>query len=383
MPDTLSRADLRQLITRVFAPGPADRGLLLMVDLPDARRPDHADWRARRRLAADWAAKLAAEREALRLDRVTLAWYPNVGGNNADLPPAAVVGAADWVPDHTAELAGRPFTPFGELFAGHTLVLAPTELSATAPLKVAARGGGFRAATMPGFLSSMLPALKLDYGEINRRVQLLKGLCDAAVACTVVTETAAGAHELVLDLRHRLGHASGGLFPVNGVAGNLPSGEAYIVPYEGEVTGDPSRTEGVLPVQLGPDVALLDIAGNRVRAVRGDGPLVAAEREHFVREPAYANLAELGLGVLGDFGLRPCGSILLDEKLGLHIAFGRSDHFGGVVGPADFSSPAAVIHLDRVYIPEVQPLVKVRRVVLDGPDGSVTLMSDGHFAGIF
>ena len=58
--------------------------------------------------------------------------------------------------------------------------MAPTELSATAPLKVDTLGGGFRAATMPGFLPSMIPALKLDYGEINRRVNLLKELLDEA-----------------------------------------------------------------------------------------------------------------------------------------------------------------------------------------------------------
>jgi len=167
------------------------------------------------------------------------------------------------------------------------------------------------------------------------------------------------------------------------VAGNLPSGEAYIVPYEGEIESDPSRTAGQLPVQLGDQLALLTIEGNRVREVQGEGDLVAAERDHFEREPAYRNLAELGLGVLGDFGLQPTGSILLDEKLGLHIAFGRSDHFGGVVGPADFSSPDAVIHLDRVYIQETQPDVKVLEVRLEGPEGAMTIMLDGHFTALF
>jgi hypothetical protein len=383
MPESLSRQELRLLVERVFAPGPEDRGLLIMVDLPDARRPDHEAWRDRRHLAADWAAKLADERAALGLERVTLAWFRNAGGNNADLPPVAVAGRSGWQPGDAADLAGEAATSFEDLFARHSLVLAPTELSATAPLKVAARRGGFRAATMPGFLPSMIPALRLDYGEINRRVQLLKELCDAAHGCLVITETAAGLHELHLDLRHRQAHASGGLFPTNGVAGNLPSGEAYIVPYEGEIDGDESRTAGVLPVQLGEAVALLEIAGNRVQAVRGDGPQIDEERAHFQREPAYANIAELGLGVLGDFGVQPVGSILLDEKLGLHIAFGRSDHFGGVIGPQAFSLPSAVIHLDRVYIPAVQPLVEVREVQLHGPDGPRTIMVDGRFHGVF
>jgi len=383
MSETLTGPELRLLISRVFQPTEADRGLLLLVDLPDGRRPDHADWRTRRALAADWAEKLADERAALGLQRVSLAWFRNAGSNNADLPPAAVVGEPRWLPDDAAALDGRPHTLLADLFAAHSLVMAPTELSATAPLKVAARAGGFRAATMPGFLPSMIPALRLDYGEVNRRVNLLKDLCDASDQAVIVTSTDAGTHELVLDLRHRRGHASGGLFPHNGVAGNLPSGEAYIVPYEGEIAGDPSRTAGTLPVQLGDEVAILEIAGNRVGAVRGEGPLVAQERAHFEREPAYRNLAELGLGVLGDFGLQPTGTILLDEKLGLHVAFGRSDHFGGVVGPADFSSPEAVVHLDRVYIPETQPRIRVREVRLEGAEGARTIILDGNYAGVF
>jgi len=383
MAGDLTTSELVQLVRRVFQPTAADRGLAVIVDLPDARRPDHPDWALRRALAAQWVDLLDGAKHELDLDRVTLAYYPNVGGNNADLPDRCFPGAPDFVPTSAGDLAGRPGLSFAQLFAEHSLVLAPTELSATAPLKVATREGGFRAATMPGFLVSMIPALKLDYGEIGRRVGLLKTLLDAAHTAVIRTAADGQEHELVLDLRHREGHASGGVFPANGTAGNLPSGEAYIVPYEGEIDGDPSRTQGVLPVQLGEELALLEIAGNRVRAVRGEGEQTAAEREHFAREPAYANVAELGLGVLGDFGLKPTGSILLDEKLGLHVAFGRSDHFGGTVGPGDFSSPDAVIHLDRVYIPETQPRVTVQEVWLEDASGARTLMRDGAFAEIF
>ena len=85
--------------------------------------------------------------------------------------------------------------------------------------------------------------------------------------------------------------------------------------------------------------------------------------------------------MLGDFGLQPTGSILLDEKLGLHIAFGRSDHFGGTVGPDDFSSPAAVVHLDRVFIRATMPGVNVDSVILEGPNLNQTIIVDGAFIG--
>ncbi len=381
MSDNLSAQELRQLIQRVFQPTAEDGGLAIIVDLPDDRVPDNPDWAARRRLAAAWYTALEGELEALGLPRLTLAWYRNAGGNNADLPARCHPGGGA-VPDHADQLTGEGI-PFAELFAEHSLVLAPTELSATAPLKVAVRQGGFRAATMPGFLPSMIPALKLDYEEINRRVNLLKEWLDAADAA-VCRFTAGGAdHELELDLRHRTGHASGGLFPDNGMAGNLPSGEAYIVPYEGELDGDASRSAGTLPVEIDGEVVVYRIEENRAVAVLTEGAASAAEAERIVAEPAYANLAELGLGVLGDFGLSPTGSILLDEKLGLHVAFGRSDHFGGAVGPEDFTGPDAVIHLDRVYIPAMQPQVKVREVVLTGPaDAERVIIRDGLFQGL-
>lgn len=382
MSETLTPQELEKLVRRVFQPTAEDSGLAILVDLPDARLPDNPDWTARRGMAAQWARDLRSVRGALGLDRVTLAWYPNVGGNNADLPAACVATTDDDVLDRADQLQGRDTTPFRDLFGAHSLVLAPTELSATAPLKVATRAGGFRAATMPGFLASMIPALRLDYGEINRRVNLLSSWLDEAEACELLFRVGDREHELTLDLRHRDGHASGGLFPDNGIAGNLPSGEAYIVPYEGEIEGDESRSRGEMPVQIDGEVVLYEIRGNRAVAVHGDGPVAAREAKHIVDEPAYANLSELGLGVLGDFGLKPTGSILLDEKLGLHIAFGRSDHFGGTVGPKDFSGPDAVIHLDRVYIGEMQPDVQVVEVKLAGPDGDRVIIRDGVFVGL-
>jgi leucyl aminopeptidase (aminopeptidase T) len=184
-----------------------------------------------------------------------------------------------------------------------------------------------------------------------------------------------------VDLRHRHAHASGGLLPNPGVAGNLPSGEAYIVPYEGEHPGDPSRTSGVMPVQFGTEIVRYRIVQNKALEVLSDGPKSSEEAALLGREPAYGNLAELGLGVLAAFGVKPVGEILLDEKLGLHLAFGRSDHFGGQVGPAQFSGPEAVIHIDRVYVPETQPDVQVLSVDLLLPDGIiVALMRDGEYA---
>lgn len=165
-----------------------------------------------------------------------------------------------------------------------------------------------------------------------------------------------------------------------GTVGNLPSGEAYIVPYEGERDGEASATAGELPVQFGAELVVYRVEGNRAVDVLTSGPRAAQERALLQAEPAYGNMAELGLGVLGEWGVEAVGSTLLDEKLGLHIAFGRSDHFGGVTGPATFRERERVVHIDRVYVPSTQPAVRVVEVAFGYPDGArEIIMRDGRY----
>jgi leucyl aminopeptidase (aminopeptidase T) len=258
--------------------------------------------------------------------------------------------------------------------------MAPTEYSTTAPLKNAAKQHGFRAATMPGFSPKMLPALRIDYNDVFRRVSIIKEKVDPAEWAEVIfTVDKKDDCRMFFDLRHRSGHLSSGRFPKKSTAGNLPSGETYIVPYEGE-KGDKTKTEGILPAQLGNDIVYFTIKENRAVSVEGEGKSVEIERDHLKREPAYGNMAELGFGVLGDFGLTPIDEILLDEKLGFHVAFGRSDHFGGAVAPGDFSSPSEVIHLDRIYIPATQPRINVKSIILGYPGGKTEkIMEDGQY----
>ncbi len=384
MTERLNADELIALVRRVFGVTPRDRRLGILVDLPDGRSPDNPDWAERRRMAADWAAQLRGRERALGL-QTSLVLYRNVGMNNADLPARVWIGDPAAVPATADGLDAAESMPLEQVLDSHGVLLAPTEFSATAPLKLLGKKHVFRAATMPGFKAAMIPALRLDYGEVRRRVAILKGLLDRAARADLAFEVdGRERHALVLDLRHRTAHASDGILETPGMAGNLPSGEAYIVPYEGEVAGEPSASAGTLPVQFGGEVVLFHVEGNVAVRVTGTGEAAEEERRHLAAEPAYGNMAELGLGVLADFGVEPCGEILLDEKLGLHVAFGRSDHFGGQVGAARFSRPEAVVHIDRVYLPSLQPRVVARAVDLTDADGRVTpLMRDGVYAGLF
>jgi hypothetical protein len=383
MTESLNAGELIALVARVFVPTEEDVALGVMIDLPDERVPDDAAWVARRQIAAEWVALLDAKEEMVGY-RTRLLLYPNVHTNNGDLPDRCWIYAGGPVPQSAADLDPADARPMRKIFDTFPMLMALTRFSSTAPLKVAAREHSMRAATMPGFSADMIPALRIDYTEVNRRVDILKRLLDQSTGADLVFRHADGEDKLHLDLRHRTGHASGGMLPQRGVAGNLPSGEAYIVPYEGELAGDPSRTAGVLPVQFGLEIVRYEIVANKAVRVLTSGPESDREAALLVKEPAYANLAELGLGVLAAFGVKPVGAVLLDEKLGLHIAFGRSEHFGGQVGPGAFSSPDAVVHIDRVYVNETQPDVVAANVDLLLEDGTtIALMHDGAFGPVF
>ena len=378
----LASDELTSLIQSVFPKQPGDRKLGILVDIPRNSRKDNHEWKLRREMAYEWYNELKYKTTALGLDKVALIAYEDVESNNADLPKEAyfIYGSLPALSFHLEEEDIGEEVLFSNVFKEFQLFLAPTEYSTTAPLKNAAKLYGFRAATMPGFSADMIPALRIDYNEVSRRVSIIKDKLDPAQWAEVIFKVdTGGEYKMLFDLRFRTAHLSSGRFPEKGTAGNLPSGETYIVPYEGEQL-EKSNTEGILPVQLEDDIVLFTISENRAIHVEGEGQALANERDHLNREPAYGNMAELGFGVLADFGLTPINQILLDEKLGFHVAFGRSDHFGGAVSPRDFSSPKEVIHLDRIYIPASQPRITVKSIIL-GYENNQTekIMADNRY----
>lgn len=360
MIERLSGEELVALVRRVFQPKADEKNIAILVDLPDAVVADNPDWTARRATALEWATLLSAHAADLGGTQTTLVLYRNAHTNNGNLPDTCWIHSGGDLPATAESLDPAQAIPFAQIFASTPIMLVPTQFSATAPLKMAAKQYPFRAATMGGFRHDMVPALRIDYTEVNRRVNYLKNVLDKASGADIVFTHPGGEAKLHLDLRFRSAHSSSGLLPKTGAAGNLPSGEAYIVPYEGE--NEPSRTAGIMPVQFGKEVVLYRIENNKAVEVISQGEASKKEAELLVAEPAYGNIAELGLGVLAAFGIKPIGKVLLDEKLGMHIAFGRSEHFGGQVGPDAFTKPEAVIHIDRVYVPEMQPDIGVKMV---------------------
>ncbi len=162
--EKLSSVDLVNLVHTVFPLFPEDRFLGFLVDIPENESEDNSDWKARRTLVEEWAVLLEEGLGDLGLDGIRILTYPCVGSNNADLPKFAYLIRRPPLPKETYEMEGYGIKiSFAEVFRKIQIFLAPTQFSATAPLKNAAKQYQFRAATMPGFSPDMIPTLKIFY----------------------------------------------------------------------------------------------------------------------------------------------------------------------------------------------------------------------------
>ena len=354
--------DLRKLFVDVFDPQPRETAAVF-VDLPHGELRDNEPWQARRAMASQWHAaleKFAAERG---FDVLPLVTFEATGMNNGQVPVNGMQ-------------AGAPVV-LEEIGARATLLLAMTEFSATAPLiGWAKRFPEFRAASMPRVAPEMeSTALAADYAHVARSCERLRQRL--AKSETAEIEFSNG-DKFVLDFRFRVAEADDGYLhrdtrPPRLI--NLPSGEAFIVPYEGE-RDSPSLTSGILPLPYEKEIVRLRVNRNRVEEVLGESAASGKLRDFLFADPARRNIAELGLGC--NPKARVWGNVLEDEKAGPHIALGRSEHLGGVTGPESFSDPRHVWHEDFVFARESP--VQIRKLTLiDSAAHSELLFENGSY----
>jgi hypothetical protein len=356
--------DLEKLLVDVFAPQSGEK-VLVMSDLPHGEWTDNAKWADRREMAKEWHAAFQRLGSKLGFSVHPLFTYAATGAHSAPLP-------------QEGEMNGQPVR-LEDILSDTNIVVALTEYSATAPLiDFIQKLPKLRVASMPGVRKSMeQTALAADYSEVARKSHLLAGKLDRAVGAQVIFSTE---HQMYFDLRNRKAEADDGQLHADkkGIRLiNLPSGEACIAPYEGELEGQPSQTEGTIPVMYDDELVLFRVEENRIVEVIGDGSQAAQKRNYFAVDQARRNIAELGLGCNDKAVIS--GTILEDEKvLGLHWAYGRSDHIGGTVGVADFSDPSHVVHYDIIYPKGGR--IEIASLVLEYGDGtSEEIIRDGQY----
>ncbi|MBN1584907.1 hypothetical protein JW899_00885 [Candidatus Uhrbacteria bacterium] len=138
------------------------------------------------------------------------------------------------------------------------------EFSATAPLKAYLKEPGtahLRIASMPGLNRQMLETgLSADYGKIGRRCAAIQPIMQAATMAEVEFSTG---HRATFDLRFNEAHGSDGNLQQPGRCTNLPGGEIYKVPFEGnDAIG--SLTAGDLPIMHNGEPHVLTAEKNRI-----------------------------------------------------------------------------------------------------------------------
>ena len=332
-------------------------------DVPRPGLDDTPAWEARRAMAAEWLDAFRTLGARLGFEVNPLLTYAATGAHNAGLPRRARLGGQE--------------VDLEEALLASTLAAFLTEFSATAPLStLCLRKEDFRAASMPGIEKRMEEtALAADHRELARRCAILHEILLGAQRVDVTFSTG---HRCAFDVRFRMPEVDDGFLPRHKAGDriiNLPSGETYTAPYEGEREGEPSGTEGWIPVQRGAELVVLQVAGNRIVAVEGDGPEAGCLRLFFAADPARTNIAEVAFGC--NDRARVTGIVLEDEKAGFHWAFGRSDHIGGTVGPDSFAGPATVVHQDTVYAAG-NPIQVAQALVVKGGEATVVLQ-DGQY----
>jgi leucyl aminopeptidase (aminopeptidase T) len=213
------------------------------------------------------------------------------------------------------------------------VVLCPTSKSLThTDSRRAASAKGVRVATLPGVTEEiMVRCMNADYHRIAERTARLCALMERT---SVIRVTAPAGTDITMPMAGRSVHASSGLFRERGQWGNLPTGEAYLAPLEGESNGlvvvDGSMA-GVGKVAEPLSIRVEQGYATEISGGEAAANLIALLEPH---GQDGRNVAEFGIGT-NDRAIIT-GVILEDEKVmgTIHIAFGDNKSMGGRVRAA-------------------------------------------------
>jgi leucyl aminopeptidase (aminopeptidase T) len=224
----------------------------------------------------------------------------------------------------------EPPAQVAELMAKADVVLCPTSKSLThTDARRSASAAGTRVATLPGVTEDiMVRCMNADYQRIAERTHRLCAIMEQTAVIRVVSPAGT---DVTLPTAGRRAHASSGLFRERGQSGNLPTGEAYLAPLEGQSNGVIVIDGSMAGIGVIAQPIRIVVEGGYATDISG-GP--QAERLIALLEPHGRdgrNVAEFGIGTNDRAKLT--GVILEDEKVmgTIHIALGDNKSMGGTV----------------------------------------------------
>lgn len=209
------------------------------------------------------------------------------------------------------------------------VAICPTSTSLThTDARRAACRSGTRVGTLPGITEDILiRTMQADYSKIATRT---RQIADILTRGRLARITSPAGTDIRLPIEGITALASTGLVREPGTFGNLPSGEAYLMPREGEAEGVYVIDGSLAGIGLIEDLPIR-ITVEKGMATRIEGGPLARRFAETVNAigPKARNLAELGVGTNDCAEIK--GTVLEDEKvLGtVHLALGNNISMGG------------------------------------------------------
>ncbi|WP_455278231.1 aminopeptidase [[Eubacterium] cellulosolvens] len=289
--------------------------LLVITDFPSSH-----DWRIlniksledmlKRNLLARSIADIAERR--FPGCKISFKIFPSTGRNSAE-------------PEKTVEA----------ILKKYDVILAITTYSIThTDARQSATKMGARIASMPSVLADMFyegGSMTADYVKIASETIRLTKILNTTSLIRISTQTGT---DLFFSVKGRKGLSDTGILDSRGDWGNLPAGEAYIVPVEGTANGIVIIEDGWFP-DLKRKMKLIFESGNLVKIVGGgevSKTLMNLIRPKSKADPYLARrcLAEFGIGTNPKAARRD--NVLEAEKIKgtIHIAIGDNSHMGGL-----------------------------------------------------
>jgi leucyl aminopeptidase (aminopeptidase T) len=214
---------------------------------------------------------------------------------------------------------------------------------------------------MPGGNLKVLQLANVDFNKLIADCHAIEIALARGRILEFISRASDGTlHRLTADIGgwERLPVASDGIIS-NGVWGNVPSGETYIVPVEGSAQGSVVINGSIPGLRIKADEQIvIHFKEGRLASIEPENNNTAQflKREQIDRAVAagdnnWQNLGEIGIG-LNPAVHRLTGNMLFDEKAAgtAHIALGLSHFLGGIVN--------SKIHCDMV--------VRAPTIIVDG-----------------
>ena len=212
---------------------------------------------------------------------------------------------------------------------------------------------GSRYVSMPLLTQGILDGpMSADWEEVAARTDLLHG---NLLKCKRLRMTCPAGSDLTLEMgRPELVHKDTGLFHEPGSYGNLPAGEAYVVPAEGSA-------EGVVVFQSAPDRESIEptavrFSQGKATKILGGTPYGDELSRKFDENFSMRHFAEFGIGTNPQ--ANDVSSMIEGEKIlgTVHVAIGDDSSIGGHTEARE--------HLDHIIThPTLEAVLKDDRVV--------------------